>query len=182
MLDHIRNRQMSIEYEDGCDVVPIIKRKQSIHKSAAYMSCCGAEGLYWLSYEYGSFITRSCEVSKSRVLDLFLDFFICSEKLTSLQQRCRDAWQMSGRYDHHKMQSRGFETLRDSCKSASKILIWLKLTVRKTYITGVSAEVQMSRMTSWHGPLARCVKLRFAHAPGMLGTFSPPPTSKKTAS
>ena len=30
---------------------------------------------------------------------------------------------------------------------------------------------------SWgrHGPLARYVKLRFAHAPGMPGTFSPPP-------
>ena len=26
-----------------------------------------------------------------------------------------------------------------------------------------------------HGPLVRCVKLRVAHAPGMLGTFSPPP-------
>ena len=25
-----------------------------------------------------------------------------------------------------------------------------------------------------HGPLARYVKLRVAHAPGMLGTFSPP--------
>ena len=27
----------------------------------------------------------------------------------------------------------------------------------------------------FHGPLARCVKLRVAHAPGMPGTFSPPP-------
>ena len=26
-----------------------------------------------------------------------------------------------------------------------------------------------------HGPLTRCVKLRVAHAPGMPGTFSPPP-------
>ena len=26
-----------------------------------------------------------------------------------------------------------------------------------------------------HGPLARYVKLRFVHAPGMPGTFSPPP-------
>ena len=26
-----------------------------------------------------------------------------------------------------------------------------------------------------HGPLARYVKLRVAHAPGMPGTFSPPP-------
>ena len=28
---------------------------------------------------------------------------------------------------------------------------------------------------SWHGPLARYVKLRPEHAPGMPGTFSPPP-------
>ena len=27
----------------------------------------------------------------------------------------------------------------------------------------------------WHGPLARYAKLRVAHAPGMPGTFSPPP-------
>ena len=27
----------------------------------------------------------------------------------------------------------------------------------------------------WHGPLTRFVKLRVAHAPGMLGTFSLPP-------
>ena len=33
-----------------------------------------------------------------------------------------------------------------------------------------------------HGPLTRYVKLRIAHAPGMSGTFSPPPTSKETAS
>ena len=31
-------------------------------------------------------------------------------------------------------------------------------------------------------PLTRYVKLRVAHAPGMLGTFCPPPNSKETAS
>ena len=31
-----------------------------------------------------------------------------------------------------------------------------------------------------HGPLTRYVKLRVAHAPGMPGTFSPPPTSKES--
>ena len=34
----------------------------------------------------------------------------------------------------------------------------------------------------WHGTLTRYVKLRVAHALGMPGTFSPPPTSKETAS
>ena len=33
-----------------------------------------------------------------------------------------------------------------------------------------------------NGPLTRYVKLRVAHAPGMPGTFFPPPTSKETAS
>ena len=31
-----------------------------------------------------------------------------------------------------------------------------------------------------HGPLTRYVKLWVAHAPGMPGTFFPPPTSKET--
>ena len=31
-------------------------------------------------------------------------------------------------------------------------------------------------------PFTRCVKLWVPHAPGMPGTFSPPPTSKETAS
>ena len=33
-----------------------------------------------------------------------------------------------------------------------------------------------------NGPLIRYVKLRVVHAPGMPGTFSPPPTSKEIAS
>ena len=33
-----------------------------------------------------------------------------------------------------------------------------------------------------HGPLARYLILRVAHAPGMPGTFSPPPTSRVIAS
>ena len=33
-----------------------------------------------------------------------------------------------------------------------------------------------------HRPLTGCAKLRVAHAPGIPGTFSPPPTSKETAS
>ena len=32
----------------------------------------------------------------------------------------------------------------------------------------------------YHGPLARYVKLRVAHAPGMVGTFSPPPMVSNT--
>ena len=42
--------------------------------------------------------------------------------------------------------------------------------------------VNMSAISITHGPLTRCAKLRVAHAPGMPGMFSPPPTSKETAS
>ena len=41
---------------------------------------------------------------------------------------------------------------------------------------------QVSKEASCHGPLARYVILQVAHATGMSGTFSPPPTSKETAS
>ena len=37
-------------------------------------------------------------------------------------------------------------------------------------------------VSSYNGPLTRYVKLLVAHAPGIPGTFSPPPTSKETAS
>ena len=33
----------------------------------------------------------------------------------------------------------------------------------------------LSKLGQYHGPLARYVKLQVAHAPGMPGTFSPPP-------
>ena len=39
---------------------------------------------------------------------------------------------------------------------------------RDVYLSGINGLVP-------HGPLARYVKLRVAHAPGMPGTFSPPP-------
>ena len=42
----------------------------------------------------------------------------------------------------------------------------------------LEATVLASRKNQWrwqHGPLTRYVKLRVAHAPGMPGTFSPPP-------
>ena len=38
----------------------------------------------------------------------------------------------------------------------------------------------MEYLGQYHASLARYVKLRVAHASGMPGTFSPPPTSKET--
>ena len=45
-----------------------------------------------------------------------------------------------------------------------------------------SAAPRVSIEITYNGPLTRYVKLRVAHAPGMPGMFSPPPTSKETAS
>ena len=47
------------------------------------------------------------------------------------------------------------------------------------YIPVVSRQ---DRQTIRHGPLTRYAKLQVAHAPGMPGTFSPPPISNETAS
>ena len=41
-------------------------------------------------------------------------------------------------------------------------------------------QIEIITSISIHGPLTRYVKLRVAYAPGMPGTFSPPPTSKET--
>ena len=46
-------------------------------------------------------------------------------------------------------------------------------------VDGAPAQLNQQQ---WYGPLARYVNLRVAHAPGMPGTYSPPPTSKGTAS
>ena len=40
-------------------------------------------------------------------------------------------------------------------------------------VSSVEDQVQFGFL--FHGPLTRYVKLRVAHAPGMPGTFSPPP-------
>ena len=43
-----------------------------------------------------------------------------------------------------------------------------------------SPSYQWPASLAGYGPLVRYVKLRVAHAPGMPGTFYPPPTSKET--
>ena len=61
--------------------------------------------------------------------------------------------------------------------------MWFPILVRHLYI---ESGPRYRWVTTWcdhicHGPLTRYVKLRVAHAPGMPGTFSPPPTSRDTA-
>ena len=52
-----------------------------------------------------------------------------------------------------------------------------------SFVTGSHLPIWLQRQhfVLYDGPLTRYVKLWVAHAPGMLGTFSPPPTSKETA-
>ena len=46
----------------------------------------------------------------------------------------------------------------------------------------LSVVTETSDITQLQGPLTRYVQFRVAHAQGMPGTDSPPPTSKETAS
>ena len=48
--------------------------------------------------------------------------------------------------------------------------------------TGSTVSYRYDSFSASNGPLIKYVKLRFAHAPGMPGTFSPPLTTKETAS
>ena len=54
---------------------------------------------------------------------------------------------------------------------------------RLRFLSDVCVRNDEIKMFNYHnGPLTRYVKLRVAHAPGMPGTFTLPPTSKETAS
>ena len=55
------------------------------------------------------------------------------------------------------------------------------LSVGFTHIAATDAIIELSQWSD-HGPLTRYLKSRIAHASGMLGTFSSPPTSRETAS
>ena len=50
------------------------------------------------------------------------------------------------------------------------------------YMPRGSSVAPIQHNSSYNGPLTRYANMRVAHAPGMSGTFSPPPTSKQTAS
>ena len=71
-------------------------------------------------------------------------------------------------------------------QAAGKLLYLcpFSFTIKFTWICGPSLAKWHGNDTSIspYGPLARYVKLRVVHAPGMPVTFSPPPTSKETAS
>ena len=62
-------------------------------------------------------------------------------------------------------------------------LWWEFLLLERWSVCWNEAEVQLPyRYKTGNGPLARYVKLRVVHAPGMPGTSSPPPTSNEVAS
>ena len=62
-------------------------------------------------------------------------------------------------------------------------LCWYRSHHRISCVSNRSHDVLISSFNvhkNTHEPPTRCVKLRVAHAPGMPGTFSPPPTSRKS--
>ena len=63
----------------------------------------------------------------------------------------------------------------------SSQLLGLEWTGEKLFTVSSYTE-DISPAWSRHGPLIRYVKLAVAHAPGMPGMFSPPPTTRETAS
>ena len=53
--------------------------------------------------------------------------------------------------------------------------LWITLSVNCDIIVVFVLIFHIGVVRTTHGPLARYVKFRVAHAPGMPGTFSPPP-------
>ena len=70
----------------------------------------------------------------------------------------------------------------DMCKLWPMWLIRIPIKTKR-FVTKFHFEL-IHHLRKWvaNGPLTRYVKLRVAHAPGMLGTFFPTQTSKETAS
>ena len=54
-------------------------------------------------------------------------------------------------------------------------LILTKWSLGEKYLSSVTIDTIRATTPADHGPLARYVNMRVLHAPGMLGTFSPPP-------
>ena len=83
--------------------------------------------------------------------------------------------------------SSDLEVQWNPCESINRLTM-LKCTILLTpmslLITLVNEEVitYLTANSSHNGPLTRYAKSRVAHAPGMPGTFSPPPTSKEIVS
>ena len=63
----------------------------------------------------------------------------------------------------------------------SHIRIFAEVPIPRVILCAISS-IKTSDGTAYHGPLVRYVKLLVAHAPRRPGRFSPPLTSKETAS
>ena len=118
---------MSFEYISPRPAYAIYIESHDFLQSARWSAClqplkllrwtAGTVSVHYISrasihYTGGRLTTRSREVSKPR--DSGLD--CCSRSgiwQAPRQQRCRDACQISERFDHYDIKSRGFETSRD---------------------------------------------------------------------
>ena len=68
------------------------------------------------------------------------------------------------------------------CAFVNKLLYWNTLCFTWYMLIYICAPSAILEDGQLNGPLTRYVRLWIVHAPEMPGTFSPPPTSKKTAS
>ena len=68
----------------------------------------------------------------------------------------------------HILVSGIFNVSSSSSRWVKWFCMWTAVLIKRTIWTGLNSIII-------HGPLARYVKSRVAHAPGMPGTFSPPP-------
>ena len=75
----------------------------------------------------------------------------------------------------------GFTSLFSVMHSWIANYLILKLQNLQNHGAVIWAHLKIVMIFSLHGPPIRYVKLRVAHAPGMPGRFSPPPTSEETA-
>ena len=113
IMDNILNKQSNCRWKEtscrSCDVTVMVASFYRQGLQGHHVAVCR-----WnLQSPWNhSGTVRSRQVSKSR--DSGLDFSNRPKIWQAFRQRCcRDARQISVRYDHHNVQSRGFETSRD---------------------------------------------------------------------
>ena len=95
---------------------------------------------------------------------------------------------------HKRIGSRGFTSFSTSAHYSVVVMInethfnttviryHAVFVVYTTFTLSRSTHLVFDNNTRCNGPLSRYVKLQVAHVPGMPGTFSPPPSSRETAS
>ena len=80
----------------------------------------------------------------------------------------------------NELSSKAMMTLFMSANYSGQRFLWIVTSNIENISCRRGQQLAMHTCMAW--TLTRYAKLRVTHVPGMLGTFSPPPTSKETAS